>query len=221
VSASCIGEPISWLRLESYALDHRDDKIAAHLASCAACAACLAEIRADVVALPPLVVPEKRAWFSWRWFAPAMGAIAAAALVLLLIGRRDRTQLDHVTTIKGAGDVVLGVVRERGGVIRRDVTSYLPGDRWKVVVTCAPGPFVWIDVAVVDPTGVDYPLGPAQLACGNEVAVPGAFEITGTAVNVVCARLDTEVIPTRTTPKPGDPGVACVTLTPEVSDASP
>lgn len=216
-TSQCIGQPISWLRLETYAQRGGDAKISSHLASCPACAACLAEIRADVVVLPPLAVPEvapRRSWFGWRWLAPAMAA-AAVAIVLLVVVRRDRTQLEHVTTIKGAGDVVLGVVRERSGTIRRDVTTYLPGDRWKVVITCAPGPFVWVDVAVVDPAGVDYPLGPAQLACGNEIAVPGAFEITGNAVNVVCARLDTELIPARRPPRPGDPGVACVTLTPE------
>jgi hypothetical protein len=56
--------------------------------------------------------------------------------------------------------------------------------------------------------------------------VPGAFEITGNAVNLVCVRLDVDVIPARIdnatgvaapVPKPGDPGVACVTLSPEVS----
>lgn len=222
-TATCIGEPISWLRLETFAQRGGDDAIASHLASCPACAACLAEIRADVVGLPPLVVPatsSRQPWFTWKWFAPALAA-AAVAIVLLIVVRRDRTQLDHVATIKGAGEVVLGVVRERSGTIRRDVTTYLPGDRWKLVITCAPGPFVWIDVAVVDPAGVDYPLGPAQLACGNQIAVPGAFEITGTSVNLVCARLDATVIPARSPPRPGDPGVACITLTPERATPAP
>ncbi len=218
MSASCISEPISWLRLERFVLDGRDAAVAIHVASCAVCSACLAEIRSDVVALPPLVAPatpERKPWFNWRWVVPAMAAAAAAIVVLVIIGR-EPTRHEHVATIKGAGEVVVGVVRERAGTIRRDVTTFLPGDRWKVVITCAPGPSsLWVDVAVLDAAGIDYPLAPAQLSCGNEIVVPGAFEITGSAVNVVCARLDADGIPVREPPKPGDPGVACITLSPE------
>lgn len=55
----CIGEPISWLRLEQLALGELRDGGAAerHMAKCPACAAALAEIRGDARALPPLVVP--------------------------------------------------------------------------------------------------------------------------------------------------------------------
>jgi len=211
---ACIGTPISWLRLETYALDQRDAAIAKHLAECPACSSCFAQINNDLVALPALSVPEtkKRNWF-W-WLAPAMAA-AAAAIVLLVIIRREPPTRDNVTTIKGGRQVVLGVVRERAGTIRRDVTTYAPGDRWKLTLTCEPGPFVWVDVAVVDPKSTDYPLDPAQLACGNEVVLPGAFEITGREVNIVCARLDTDAIPARSAPQPGQPGTACITLTPE------
>lgn len=211
---SCIGTPISWLRLETYALDKRDAAVAAHLAECPACSSCFASITDDMVALPALVVTDKpkRTWL-W-WLAPAMAA-AAAAIVLLVIVRREPNLPDHVTTIKGGRQVVLGVVRERSGVIRRDVTAYATGDRWKLTLTCEPGPLVWVDVAVVDPRSVDHPLSPAQLSCGNEIVVPGAFEITGRDANVVCAVLDPDAIPPRTTPVPGTPGTACITLTPE------
>lgn len=58
-AARCIGEPISWLRLEQLALGELRDGGAAedHVAKCPACAAALAEIRGDARALPPLVVP--------------------------------------------------------------------------------------------------------------------------------------------------------------------
>jgi hypothetical protein len=56
---ACIGEPISWPRLERYATNRSDRAIAAHLARCAACAQCLTEIASDLVALPPLVVPAR------------------------------------------------------------------------------------------------------------------------------------------------------------------
>jgi hypothetical protein len=65
--SACIGEPISWLRLERYALDGGADRAAAaHLARCAACARCLDEIRGDLVALPPLV-----------WLAAGIGISAS------------------------------------------------------------------------------------------------------------------------------------------------
>src|SRR5262249_16647577 len=113
------------------------------------------------------------------------------------------------------GDVVLGVVRERAGTIREDVLTYAAGDRWKVVVTCPPSAHAWIDVAVGDPAGVDYPLAPAQVAGGNRVVVPGAFAITGRAANRVCVRVAADSAPPRTPPYPGEPNVACVTLRPE------
>ena len=77
------------------------------------------------------------------------------------------------------------------------------------------GPFVWVDVAVVDPKSVDYPLAPAQLSCGNAIVIPGAFEITGRDANIVCVRVDTDEIPARIAPVPGTPGTACITLRPE------
>jgi len=206
---------MSWLRLERHALSGGDPELVEHVAGCPACAACLDDIRTDLVALPPLAAPATRSRWRWlRWLAPAMAA-AAAAIVLLVIARRSPQRDDAIATIKGGREVLLEVVRERAGTIRTGVDTYAPGDRWKVVVTCAPGPFVWVDVAVVDPHGVDYPLGPAQLACGNQVAVPGAFSITGHDLNRVCVRIDADVIPAREPPHAGQPGVACVTLRPD------
>ena len=61
---ACIGEPISWLRLETFAIGgNRDAAIAKHVAECAACARCLDEIRATsaggdhAIELPRLVIP--------------------------------------------------------------------------------------------------------------------------------------------------------------------
>ncbi len=215
---TCISQPISWLQLELFALGQaaaRDAEIASHLAACRVCARCLEELRGDVVTLPPVVVPDlqrvRRRW----WIAPAMAFAAAAAIVIVLVRRDNAPIRDDVASIKGAGEVTLGVVRERAGIIRDDVTTFAAGDRWKVVVTCAPASQIWIDVAVVDAGTTDYPLAPARMACGNRVVVPGAFTITGSRKNLVCARLDATALPVRTPPRPGDPNVACVTLVPE------
>ena len=59
---ACVGEPVSWPRLESFALGAPDPAIAAHVDACPACRRCLDEIRGDAVALLPLVaVPAARA----------------------------------------------------------------------------------------------------------------------------------------------------------------
>ena len=190
---SCVGTPVSWLRLESFALDGRDASVRDHLAECPACARCLEDIRGSSVELPRLVLPAApaRKQRNWRWWlVPAMAA-AAAAIVLLMVVRRPEPQLaEHVARVKGVGEVVLGVVRERGGVIRDDVHTYAPGDRFKLVVTCPPEASVAVSVTVEDAGQIDRPLPPAQIACGNRVAIPGAFEITGDRPNKVCIAID-------------------------------
>lgn len=204
---ACIGEPISWPRLEAFALDARDARVAAHLASCPACARCLDEIRRDVVALPPLVIaaPARRAW-RWRaWWGPALALAAAAVLAVALWPARPGEPLrEEVARVKGIGEVVIDVVRERDGAIRLGVRTYAPGDRWKLVVTCPPsasGRAIAVDVTVTDAGQVDRPLAPAQIACGNQVAIPGAFSITGDRANRVCAEIHG--------------ATACLTLRPE------
>src|SRR5262249_49312769 len=106
---SCIGEPISWLRLERHYLAGRagsehlaaDPGVAAHLDACAACRASMAEITGDVVALPPLVVPARRAVRWWRYAMPAL-AVAAIAIVIM----RPRTpEREDVAVVKGVGEV--------------------------------------------------------------------------------------------------------------------
>ncbi|MCA9675926.1 MAG: zf-HC2 domain-containing protein, partial [Myxococcales bacterium] len=48
MSATCVSEPVSWLRLERYALGELPGplarEVAAHLAGCPACRACLDRI---------------------------------------------------------------------------------------------------------------------------------------------------------------------------------
>ena len=219
----CIGEPVSWLRLEHMALGERDAAATAHLEACAACRQCMAEIRADVVALPPLRLPEKApARWSWlRWAVPAFGLAAAAAIALLVVrprgdGAEGVAVSERVTTVKGVGEVVVDLVRDRDGAIGMGATTFRASDRWMVVVTCTPGAAAWLDVAVLEQGSratPDYPLPPARVACGNRIVLPGAFELTGTRANRVCAVLGAEATPPRAGLPPD--GVACVTVTPE------
>jgi hypothetical protein len=203
---ACIGEPISWPRLERFVQTRADAVIAAHVAECPACRQCVDEISRDVVALPPLVIaaatPRRARWW---WFA--LPAFAVAALVLLVTWPRDHARRDNVASIKGVGEVTLALVRDRGGTILEDATTFARGDRWKVVLTCAPGHATSVAVDVVESgsTTADHPLAPAQIACGNRIVVPGAFELTGAVANRICVQVTND----------GDTDRACLTVTPE------
>jgi hypothetical protein len=217
---NCIGEPISWPRLERFAASRADAAIRVHVEQCPACRACLDEIERDVVALPPLAIPEKaaprRRW--WTFAIPAGVALAAAAILLLVIRPRgeERHGASDMTQIKGVGTVELDLVRERAGVIRTDVRTFAAGDRWKVVVSCAADKTAWVDAFVIEVgANPDYPLDSAEIVCGNGIALPGAFAITGDKVNTVCVSVSTDTPPMRGRAKPGDPGVACIALSPE------
>lgn len=204
---ACIGEPVSWPRLERFALGAPDPAIAAHLAACPACRLCLDQIRDDAIALPPLVVPAPRARRAARWWLAPAFAVAAAAVAIVVLRPVPASPASETIGVKGVGEVTLELVRERGGAIRHDATSYAPGDRWKVVVTCPPSASAWIDVSVADGATVDRPLPAAQLPCGNRVVVPGAFTITGARANRVCARVAAA---------PGaEAQTACLTVRPE------
>jgi len=183
---ACIGEPVSWLRLEAFQLGTVDPRIDEHLAVCDACRSCLDEI------------------------------IAGAIVLIVLRTRPDAVTREDVATIKGVGEVILGTIREREGAIATDALAFRPSDRWKVVVTCPPDALTWVDVAVVEvgATTADHPMAPAHVACGNRIVVPGAFTLSG-GVNRVCVRLAAEAAPQRSLPRPGDAGVACVTIRPE------
>jgi len=208
---TCIDTPISWLRLEEFAArsavgsNSADAQIASHVAACPACAHCLDEIRADVVALPPLAVPAlpaRRPW--WHFAVPAL-VLATAALVFVIIRPGPREERDDLVRVKGVGDVVLGIVRERDGVIRDDATTFREGDRFKIVLTCPPAASAWI---TVDVSG-DHPLPPTQISCGNRVVVPGAFHLTGTAANRICVHVAADAAPGADAPR------ACLTVRPE------
>ena len=212
---ACTGQPVSWPRLERFALGAPDPEIASHLAACPACARCLDHIRDDVATLPPLVAPAaadrpvhrpgRR-----RWLAPVFAAAAALAVVIVVVRSRPAPPDEPARAaigVKGLGDVTLELVRERAGAIRFDAQRYAPGDRWKVVVSCPPSASAWIEVSVADGVTTDHPLPPAQLPCGNRVVVPGAFTITGARRNRVCARIAAA--------RGAEPGTACLTVDPE------
>jgi hypothetical protein len=186
---NCIGEPISWLRLEEHALAE-DAQVARHLGACAACRACFATIEGDRDrALPPLgdlaiAAARRRRLLRSRWLAAATVATAAAVVLLAVLRREPKT----MPGIKGGDGLVLDLVRERSGEVVAGPVSYRDGDRFEVLVTCAARGEVTIVVTVEQAGETFTPLAPAHIRCGNRVPLPGAFSLTGTAPARVCAR---------------------------------
>ena len=203
MSEHCIAEPISFLRLERHALGElvgaERASVQTHLSACASCRSCFDELRADEVALRPLPAPtaavpkssprvRRRAPAALAWAA----ALAAAAVVVLSL----RAALAPAPVpparkqIKG-GELALELVRERAGDVLREPTTFAPGDRFSALVTCPQAaPMRW-DLVVFQAGRAFFPLRPrAQLACGNHVALDGAFSLTGDATAIVCVVLD-------------------------------
>jgi hypothetical protein len=200
----CRDQPISWLELERFALDELEPARAAsvqqHLQGCPACAICLGRIRepAATLVLPPLTVrppPPRgeplavRARRRWPWLAGVgLAGATAAALVLAVPALRP----PGGTASKGV-EVALTLVRERQGAVTEDPAGYRPDDRWKALVTCPEGrELAWALVMLQDPAGggsapVVAPVASgSRLGCGNRVALPGAFRLTGQGPAAVC-----------------------------------
>ena len=239
---ACIGEPVSWLRLEQHG-DRRRRRGGRRRTSRRARRAARASTRSAATSSRCRRCPRSRRaparrWL--RWGIPAFGAALAAAAIAIVVVRPHGDTLvppaprDDVANIKGVGEVIVGTVRERAGAIADDAPTFRAGDRWKVVVTCPPAASAWLDVAVYEtcapPSGgaarpgeagpchdgdsVDYPLAAARVACGNRVVVPGAFELTGARANRVCAIASAGAPPPRGA-VPTDHTAACVTIRPE------
>src|SRR5262249_46288520 len=95
-------------------------------------------------------------------------------------------------------------------------TRFAGGDRWKALVTCPRERMLFWDVVVRGAEGgdvsVSFPLAPAApLACGNHVALPGAFRIDGGGPVQVCLVLSEDPVDRAAT----GAAAACKTLVPE------
>ncbi|MFO0728566.1 MAG: zf-HC2 domain-containing protein [Myxococcota bacterium] len=206
------GPPISWLRLEQYALGElpggAQAEVAAHLATCGACRAVLERITTDQRALPPLSLPALapgRARGHWR------SGAAAAAVLLLTVGILSQRQRPP-EGVKGAA-TVLTVVRSRDGSAEEAPQRYLATDRFKLLLTCTPPQDRFVTVSLREGSATARTIlltTPEPLTCGNRVALPGAFRLDSTVQVELCAHLSEA--------KPGGalgPPEACAVLLPE------
>ncbi len=212
MNADCASEPASFLRLERYLLGElagqERARIVAHLGECATCRACLDELRAGEVKLPELQLtaaqasglplPEllpKAGGFEYgvvRRLSFVGGALALAAAVLLMLrnGGGEHALPMPSTSVKG-GDVALPLVRERGGDIARDPSTFDQGDRLEANVSCPPSSTAtYWDLVVLQAGETYFPLrNDAAISCGNHVALPGTFRLTGKTPATVCVVL--------------------------------
>lgn len=191
--AAC-AEPVSWLALERHALGELDParaaSVSAHLVGCAACRAVLDQIEGDRRALPPLaelaLARARRRRRTGRALAAGSALVLAAAAFLLVV-RERRGDPPGIASIKG-GELAVGLVRERAGDVVHDPTSFRPGDRFKVLVTCAVAGPVSAEVSVDQDGSIDR-LPAAPIQCGNQVPLPGAFRITGSGPASICVEV--------------------------------
>ncbi len=179
--------PISWLTLEQYVLGEleRHEPIEGHLSSCAECAAALRSIHDDARGMPALVITSSRlpAGRRARALSWAFGAVGVLAVAFLIFRSPREGTVQSVTRVKG-GEPSLQLVRERDGALLRP-THFAPRDRFKAHVSCAAGAW-FVDVVIAQGHELFYPLEAARLECGNAVAVPGAFRLSGGPLRV-CA----------------------------------
>ncbi|HEY4186029.1 MAG TPA: hypothetical protein VGP07_13225 [Polyangia bacterium] len=234
--ADCIGEPVSWLRLERYRLRELPAAVAteveAHLAACPVCAACATETNQPLTFSAPVIAPATSrggdrvgAWFRTRAARAVAGlAFAGVAAAVVLVARSIERPVpgsvalgvrDTLPGIKG-GAAAIELVRERQGVVVQGADTFGVDDRWKVLVTCPGERVLFWDVVVRDGARADFPLSPtAPLACGNHVPLPGAFRISGGDDTRVCVVLSSDPVERGrlTAATPGED--VCVTVHPE------
>ena len=226
MSRQCIGEPISWLKLEQYVLGELEPEVAreveAHTNACDACRECLAEVKAGTYQpLPPLNLGNTESWWQrlgTRLNARALAFGAALVMLVAIVPRLafepvEPSTVDPRFGVKGEGVVAL-LIRERNGIVVESPTTYRPGDRFKWMVTCAPPQMLWLDVAVLQDGELSFPLDATSVECRNRKSVPGAFSLTGSAPATVCLFTDerdrTEV--TEAVLIEEESGAMCVTL---------
>jgi hypothetical protein len=208
----CVGEPISWLRLERYELGELPQgeraQVAEHLQRCPACRACFAEIEA-VRELPELRLPARRIpqpsaaepRLRWPlWLTGFAGALAALALLFMPRGGEGPGLEPPASSkrVKG-GELALELVRLDAQGRQREPDRFEPSDRFKILLTCPPQLRAHAQAVIYQAGQAYFPLEPQGLSrCGNRIALSGAFQLDGTEPVLVCTAISEAAAPART-----------------------
>lgn len=184
----CKNTPISWLELERFALGEslKEAIVRNHLAECEACAQVSSIIASDERTMPALLMPRPVPATSLWWKWPAVLVPVVALLVLFWQVQREGSQFS--SGVKGES-LSLTLVRERSGVLLAP-THHAPNDRFKVLVTCAPG-LRLVDLVIRQDGVLNLPIPTSELECGNATPIPGAFTLEG-GVAEVCVQFVSE-----------------------------
>ncbi len=208
---------VSWLMMERYALGELGESQRREVERCLArsesARARLKEILEDSSPLPelPALVPlattrphRSRVWLRWG------SALAAAALVALaFVSAREVESSPERAQIKG-GELTISLVSESGV---REPETFAQGERFKVLVTRAPGRRESLHLLVFQAGARFEPLAPARIEGGNLVPWPGAFALDGDAPAEICVTWGAEFRSARRGAELGE-RAACKTLTP-------
>ena len=198
----CIGQPVSYLRLERYNLRElptaEHARVAEHLAQCPSCRACYERLRADdrveqvaawTARLSAAPAPQPRAARRGRGWLWGAGAVAASLAGLLFVWPSQPSPRPWATELKG-GDLALELTRVDAQGQLLDPTRFAPGDRWKIALSCPPSLAGAVRVRAFQADERFEPLPPQSLAsCGNRRLLTGAFQLDGEAAVDVCVVL--------------------------------
>jgi hypothetical protein len=206
-------EPLSWLKLERYALGELNAEqraqVERELGASQAARAALALIQ-QPLPLPPLPVSSvlgARRRLRWRRFSVAAACAAAAALALLL---RVPEQLPPARRGVKGGELAIELVGEHAGA---GATHFAQRERFKLLVSCPAELSGRLRAVIYQEDAIFMPLqdgGPAS--CGNRSPWPGAFTLDGEEPAHVCVRADGRAWPAASGALQGE--VVCVTLRP-------
>jgi hypothetical protein len=196
---SCIGEPVSYFRLERYSLHElpaeEDRSVAAHLEQCAVCRACYERIQADArdsdlaalaaqISQLPAAARPRRARALW-----GVTALAASVACMLFVLRPQPAVPGIATesTTKGDG-LALELVRRGAEGQLLEPTHFAAGDRFKLLLTCPPSSAGSVRVLVFQGGASFEPIAAQRLdTCGNRRPLAGAWGLDGVEAIELCA----------------------------------
>jgi hypothetical protein len=201
---SCIGEPVSYFRLERFELRNlpadEQRSVAEHLAQCPTCRACHERIQADsreqdLAALvaqlqDPRALQLRAAGRArgWLWGTVALTLTGLLAVLSTRPGSQP-TAPGGTSGTKGDG-LALELTRVDEGDQQLEATRFAPSDRFRIALSCPPALAGKVHVLAFQAGEKFAPLPAQTLAsCGNRRMLVGAFRLDGSAPVDVCVLL--------------------------------